>query len=231
MTRFMGDGLGDALATFLETPLRGLKREEIEEWLRLADAYPLKDYFPPIRDLPEDAPDWLKNRLSSIENRETGVLLGQINRMPRDDDIDYTIIDLHILENYGPDFTTVNVGETWLYLLPYLQVYTAERAAYRNLVNGLAPPKTATHMNPYREWIGAQIRADMWGYVTPGMPELGVELAYRDARLSHVKNGIYGEMFMSAMISTQTPPKRFPFTKMRDVYECYDQYCLHDKRY
>jgi ADP-ribosylglycohydrolase len=95
----------------------------------------------------------------------------------------------------------MNVGEAWLRLLPYLQVYTAERAAYRNLVNGLEPPETATYMNPYREWIGAQIRADMWGYVAPGNPELAAELAYRDANLSHVKNGIYGEMFVSAMIS------------------------------
>jgi ADP-ribosylglycohydrolase len=199
--KIYGGWLGRCAGCLLGKPVEGLSKEQIEEWLKIAGAYPLRDYFPPIRDLPEDAPNWLKNRLSFIKKREASVLLGQINRMARDDDIDYTIIGLHILENYGPDFTTINVGETWLYLLPYWQVYTAERAAYRNLVNGLEPPETATYMNPYREWVGAQIRADMWGYVTPGMPDRAAELAYRDARLSHVKNGIYGEMFVSAMIS------------------------------
>jgi ADP-ribosylglycohydrolase len=121
--------------------------------------------------------------------------------MVRDDDIDYTIINLHLLKNSGFKFTVSDVGNAWLNNLPYLKVYTAERVAYRNLVNGLAPPETATYMNPYREWIGAQIRADLWGYVTPGEPELGAELAHRDASLSHVKNGLYGEMFISAMIS------------------------------
>lgn len=203
--KIYGGWLGRCAGCLLGKPVEGLNKEQIEEWLRIADAYPLKHYFPPIHELPKDAPNWLKTRLSFIgemtKKMKRGVLRGQINRMARDDDIDYTIIGLHILENYGPDFTTMNVGETWLYLLPYWQAYTAERAAYRNLVNGLLPPKSATYMNPHREWIGAQIRADMWGYVTPGMPSLGAELAYRDARLSHVKNGIYGEMFVSAMIS------------------------------
>lgn len=203
--KIYGGWLGRCAGCLLGKPVEGLNKEQIEEWLRIADAYPLKHYFPPIHELPKDAPNRLKRRLSFIgkmtKKMKTGVLLGQINRMPRDDDIDYTIIGLHILENYGPDFTTMNVGETWLCLLPYWQVYTAERAAYRNLVNGLLPPESATYMNPYREWIGAQIRADMWGYVTPGMSGLGAELAYRDARLSHMKNGVYGEMFVSAMIS------------------------------
>jgi len=203
--RIYGGWLGRCAGCMLGKPVEGLKRDQIETWLKIADAYPLEDYFPPIDHLPEDSPQWLRTRLFYIGEmaRKTGmgVLRGQINSMARDDDIDYTIIGLHILENYGPDFTTKNVGETWLNLLPYFQVYTAERVAYRNLVYGLEPPETATYMNPYREWIGAQIRADMWGYVSPGNLELAAELAYRDARLSHVKNGIYGEMFVSAMIS------------------------------
>jgi len=203
--KIYGGWLGRCAGCLLGKPVEGLSREQIEVWLKIADAYPLEDYFPPLCDLPEDAPKWLKDRLHYIDDHfkrtGVGVLRGQINCMARDDDIDYTIINLHILENYGLNFTTMNVGEAWLRLLPYLQVYTAERAAYRNLVNGLEPPETATYMNPYREWIGAQIRADMWGYVAPGKPELAAELAYRDASLSHVKNGIYGEMFVSAMIS------------------------------
>ncbi|MEM1581702.1 MAG: ADP-ribosylglycohydrolase family protein [Candidatus Bathyarchaeia archaeon] len=205
LEKIYGGWLGRCAGCLLGKPVEGLTREQIETWLRIAGEYPLKDYFPSMQNLPEDAPKWLRDRLNYFnrlfERTGVGVLRGQISCMARDDDIDYTIINLHILENYGPNFTAMNVGEAWLHLLPYLQVYTAERAAYRNLVNGLEPPKTATHMNPYREWIGAQIRADMWGYVSPGNPELAAELAYRDASLSHVKNGIYGEMFVSAMIS------------------------------
>ncbi len=197
--KIYGGWLGRCAGCLLGKPVEGLSKEYIEEWLRAADAYPLKRYFPPLAGLPSDAPIWLKKRAEWAEQLK--LLYNNIDHMVRDDDIDYTIIGLHILEKYGLNFTAMNVGDTWLSLVPYLKVYTAERIAYRNLVNGLEPPETATYMNPYREWIGAQIRADMWGYAAPGNPDLAAELAYRDARLSHVKNGIYGEMFVSAMIS------------------------------
>ena len=88
--------------------------------------------------------------------------------MARDDDTDYTILGMHILEEHGFEFGPMDVAEEWLLHLPFFQVYTAERAAYRNLIHGLSPPETASYRNPYREWIGAQIRADMWGYVCSG---------------------------------------------------------------
>jgi ADP-ribosylglycohydrolase len=193
--KIYGGWLGRCGGCLLGKPVEGLRKEQIEEWLKLADAYPLNDYFPPLPNK-NDLPDWLK-RISSW----LGVLSGHITHMPRDDDIDYPIINLHLLETKGFNFSATDVGNNWLENLPYNKVYTAERVAYRNLVNGFVPPETASYMNPYREWIGAQIRADVFGYVTPGMPEQGAELAFRDASLSHVKNGIYGEMFVSAMIS------------------------------
>ncbi|MGQ9651677.1 MAG: ADP-ribosylglycohydrolase family protein [Phycisphaerae bacterium] len=127
--------------------------------------------------------------------------LGHFDHMERDDDIDYTILGVHCLKTYGPKFTTADVAYEWQMRLPYFMTYTAERAAYRNLVNGLPLDQVPFYRNPFREWIGAQIRADGFGYCAAGMPELAAEFAYRDATLSHAKNGVYGEMLFAAMIA------------------------------
>jgi ADP-ribosylglycohydrolase len=190
--RLHGAWLGRAAGCLLGKPCEGWHHDRILDYLGAADAYPLDDYFPLT----------LPNHDGGLEtHRARTWLRGRIERGPRDDDTDYTILGLHILEENGPRFTTEDVAAQWLNHLPYWQVYTAERVAYANLVNGLQPPLTAMHENPFREWIGAQIRADAWGYVNPGRPDAAAEMAYRDAALSHVKNGIYGEMWAAATIA------------------------------
>ena len=74
---------------------------------------------------------------------------GNISCMPRDDDIDYTILNLKIVQENGLNFSSEDVGEAWLSHLPYNMVYTAERQAYANLVRGLKPPLTATYWNRF----------------------------------------------------------------------------------
>ncbi|MCL6432349.1 MAG: ADP-ribosylglycohydrolase family protein [Anaerolineae bacterium] len=190
--RILGAWLGRCAGCTLGKPVEGWTRERIEEYLRVAGSYPLDDYFPVIEPFPEG--------LALHPNyRETA--RGYIRYMARDDDIDYTILGLSYFERFGPGFTSDQVADSWLGMLPYHLVYTAERVAYHNLVNGLRPPRSATYRNPYREWIGAQIRADAFGYVAPGLPEVAAEFAYRDAVVSHVKNGVYGEMWVAAMLA------------------------------
>jgi ADP-ribosylglycohydrolase len=184
--------LGRCAGCNLGKPVEGWDRANILRYLELAEAFPIADYIPVLDPFPDGL---------ALNACWTETTRGNIVAMARDDDIDYTILGLHILEDHGFDFMPADVGAEWLDHLPFNQVYTAERVAYHNLVRGLRPPETATHRNPYREWIGAQIRADMWGYVSPGDPQLASRLAYRDASLSHTQNGIYGEMWIAALLA------------------------------
>lgn len=203
--KIYGGWLGRCAGCLLGKPAEGWDKEKIEKFLKLARAYPLSNYFPPLSHPKKEYQNFTK------ENKS---LLGNIDRMVRDDDLDYTIIGLHILEESGLNFTTEDIGSQWLSHLPFNSVCTAERIAYKNLVNGIKPPQTATFKNPYQEWIGAQIRADIWGYVTPGLVKLAAEFASRDASLSHIKNGIYGEIWVASMISAA-----FTTDKIEDIVQ------------
>ena len=190
--RLSGAWLGRCAGCNLGKPVEGWSREKIRRYLDVAGAFPIDDYFPQLDPFPEGLElNWCWPETTR----------GNIRFMARDDDTDYTILGLHILEDHGFGFGPEQVGEEWKDHLPFTQTYTAERAAYRNLIHGHRPPQTATFRNPYREWIGAQIRGDMWGYVSPGDPAAAARLAFQDASLSHTQNGIYGEMWASALIA------------------------------
>ncbi|MFG1911996.1 ADP-ribosylglycohydrolase family protein [Kribbella sp. NPDC048928] len=166
--------------------------EHIRTYLELADAYPLTDYVPHLDPMP-----------AGFELRDNWpeTTRGNVHGSARDDDIDYAILALHLLETHGRALRPDQVGEAWLALFPLKQIYTAERAAYINLAKGIPVPRTASFRNPYREWIGAQIRADVFGYVNPGDPWQAAALAYQDATLSHTANGVYGEMWAAALVA------------------------------
>ncbi|MHC4480633.1 MAG: ADP-ribosylglycohydrolase family protein, partial [Planctomycetota bacterium] len=188
----LGAWLGRAAGCMLGKPVEGWRREKIDDLLAVCGLDELADYFPMP---PEGAGAF------DFHPSFAACIRGNIDRAARDDDMDYTVVGLRILEDHGRDFTPRQVAEFWLSHLPYHLTYTAERAAYRNFVNGIWPPASSRHRNPYREWIGAQIRADAFGYACPGRPEEAAGLAHGDASISHVKNGIYGEMWVAAMLA------------------------------
>ncbi|MER5961832.1 ADP-ribosylglycohydrolase family protein [Streptomyces sp. NPDC002057] len=189
--------LGRAAGCLLGKPVEKLPLPAIRALARATGNWPLSTWFTAKGVPPEllAAHPW--NRRSAPTS-----LAENIDGMPEDDDLNYPLLNLLLLQRYGRDFTTADVARLWLDELPAGRTFTAERIAYRNLLDGVEPPLTAVHRNPFREWIGAQIRADVHGWTHPGDPAAAAAQAYRDATLTHTANGVYGAMFVAATLAT-----------------------------
>ncbi|WP_392968442.1 ADP-ribosylglycohydrolase family protein [Streptomyces sp. LN245] len=200
--------LGRAVGCLLGKPVEKLPLEAIRALARASGNWPLHTWFT-ARGVPGDlleAHPW--NRRSAATS-----LAENIDGMPEDDDLNYPLLNLLLLQRYGRDFSTADVARLWLDELPAGRTFTAERVAYRNLLGGIEPPDTARRHNPFREWIGALIRADVHGWTNPGDPARAAEQAYRDAALTHTANGVYAAMFTAAAIAEAAGATR-------DVHAC-----------
>lgn len=192
--KIYGAWVGRACGCLLGKPVEGIRSDEFIPLLKETGNYPLSRYI-----LKTDVTDDMYSRYKFyLKNK---AYADTVDGMPVDDDTNYVVLAQKIVEEFGKDFDTADVGNAWLKYQPIHSYFTAERIAYINLINCIEPPATAIYKNVCREWIGAQIRGDYFGYINPGCPEKAAEMAFKDARLSHIKNGIYGEMFVSAMIS------------------------------
>lgn len=196
LDRLHGAWLGRAAGCLLGKPVEKIPREGIREILMSSGRWPLSHYFTEVGLSAFVGARWPWNRRSARNS-----LAENIDGMPEDDDLNFALLGMRILETYGRDFTSADVAQAWLDWLPAGRVFTAERVAYRNLLLGLVPPETARRRNPFREWIGAQIRADVYGWVNPGRPDLAAQMAARDAMVSHVRDGVLGAVWVAAMTS------------------------------
>lgn len=188
--------LGRAAGCLLGKPVEKLELPAIRTLARATGNWPLTTWFT-ARGLPPDLAarhPW--NRRSAANS-----LAENIDGMPEDDDLNYPLLNVLLLQRYGRGFRTADVARLWLDQLPAGRTFTAERVAYRNLLSGIEPPDTARHHNPFREWIGAAIRADVHGWAHPGDPASAAAQAHRDAALTHTGNGVYSAMFVAGTIA------------------------------
>jgi ADP-ribosylglycohydrolase len=193
--RILGGWLGRIAGCNLGKPIENgdfWTPARIRAYLEMADAYPLRDYIP----VPDPMPEGFGFHRSWPETTR-----GRVRGSARDDDIDYSILAVWLLERYGFELRPDHVAQAWLSFLPYLQVFTAERAVMVNLLHSVPIASIAETRNPYREWIGALIRADVFGWVFPGRPRMAARLVYSDASLSHRCNGVYAAIWAAALVS------------------------------
>jgi ADP-ribosylglycohydrolase len=191
--RIHGAWLGRAVGCLLGKPVESIPRAGIRAIAESTGNWPVRTYFTAAGLDPAVAEQWPWNRASRMTS-----LLENIDGVPEDDDLNFTLLGVALLERAGAAFTAVDVAKLWLDFLPPGRIFTAERVACRNLLLGLLPPETATYHNPFREWIGARLRADAYGWASPGDPERAARLAWEDSRVSHTANGVYAAMFMAA---------------------------------
>ncbi len=193
-SKIYGAWMGRICGCLLGKTVEGIRTDELIPFLKETGNYPMHRYI--LRsDLSKDIINKYKFPF------ENSCYADNVDGMPVDDDTNYTVLAQEIIEKYGRSFTPYDVSRAWLALQSKDAYCTAERVAFCNFVKGYAPPESAAYKNPYREWIGAQIRGDYFGYINPGNPEMAAEMAFRDASISHVKNGIYGEMFVASMLA------------------------------
>ncbi len=189
-----GAWYGRIAGCLLGKPFEGVPKSDVKRVLRATGNHPLHRYL-----LQSDITDALINELPfRLTDR---FCADTIHIAPCDDDTNYTVLAGDVIDLHGRNFTPYDVSRVWITKASKISFATAEIRAYINFINGYIPPQSAIYKNPYREWIGATIRADYFGYINPGDPATAAEMAWRDASISHVKNGIYGEMMFAAMIA------------------------------
>ncbi len=193
--KIAGAWYGRICGCWLGKVVEGCRTHELVDILEKTGNYPMHRYI-------------LAKDLESLDQKDYKFKLERKKYCPDvykcapwDDDTNYVVLAQELIKKYGRDFTPDDVAYIWLEKQPKNAYCTAERIAFRNFLMQYRPPYSAVYKNPYREWIGAQIRGDYFGYINPGNPELAAEMAWKDASISHVKNGIYGEMFAAAMIA------------------------------
>lgn len=115
------------------------------------------------------------------------------------DDTAYPILVLHVLDEHGASFRSEDLGLEWVAHLPF--AYTAEQAALDSLKGGVLPPNSRWQSNPCGAWVGGQMRGEVHGLIAPLQPALAAAFAFRDAVISHYREGLEGACYAAALVS------------------------------
>lgn len=131
-----------------------------------------------------------------------------------DDDTNGPLFFVRALEDYthSEQLTSRQIGQTLLNYSPCEHGFfwwggegvSTEHTAYANLSRGIAAPQSGSFAQNgpiIPEQIGGQIFIDCWGLVIPNDPKKAARYARKAAQIAWDGDGVYGGMFVAAMIS------------------------------
>jgi ADP-ribosylglycohydrolase len=124
----------------------------------------------------------------------------RLDHVPLDDDWYYEIVALRAFEKYGIGLTVEQLGRQWLE--NKAGFWSCSREALRLLERGIAAPDTG-HPRYNRSWftIGAQLSAEIYGLVTPGMPNAAARLGRDMGHVQGYAEAADGSAFVAGMLS------------------------------
>ena len=187
--RLEGAWLGRCAGNVLGSIVELWDIDKMEAWAEhLGDAFPPVDYWSEA-----ERPNELKYETS----RRDAFTPSKMDGVPTDDDLIYTQLGMLVLEEYGLDFSVDDVGAAWVKYLPV----SPASPVLPNLQAGVPAQEAAVVDNPTQFWIIGDIQSDPWGYAAPGYPAKAAEFSWRNAIICSRRNGIYGAMYFSAVIS------------------------------
>jgi hypothetical protein len=119
---------------------------------------------------------------------------------PVDDDYYYEMVAIRAFEKYGIGLTVQQLGQQWLE--NNAGSWGSSEQALLLLKRGITPPDTG-HPRYNKLWwtIGPQFSADVYGVLSPGMPNVAAEMARRLGHINGYAEGTDGAVFVSGMIS------------------------------
>lgn len=119
---------------------------------------------------------------------------------PVDDDYYYEMVAIRAFEKYGIGLTVEQLGQQWLE--NNAGSWGSSEQALLLLKRGVKPPDTG-HPRYNKLWwtIGPQFSSDVYGTLSPGMPNVAGELARRLGHINGYAEGTDGAVFVSGMIS------------------------------
>ena len=116
----------------------------------------------------------------------------------RQDDIYVEMTFLRTLELYGFEVSIRQAGID--FANSGYPLWHANRAGRDNLRNGIAPPDSGhPQFNKHADDIDYQIEADYAGLISPGLPNVAIQLGEKFGRLMNYGDGLYGGQFVGGM--------------------------------
>jgi hypothetical protein len=119
---------------------------------------------------------------------------------PVDDDYYYEMVAVRAFEKHGIGLTVQQLGEQWLE--NNAGSWGSSEQTLLSLRRGVQPPDTG-HPRYNKLWwtIGPQFSSDLYGALSPGMPNLAAEMARRLGHINGYAEGTDGAVFVAGMIS------------------------------